>query len=564
MKLFYRFKIILNPVYLLVLILTPLSACQNSSDQEHQVNSQSETQQAIQNTHLSKQGHDKADSSAHALFLNYSFDGMVKLKSRYWPERSIESQLLFSIGQFNGDQSVGRLDKLVLTDIEIKSIADGFFEVSYHAEMIIAWGKSTKSFPDTYTLVLPYDNTTEGLARFTELYKDSCVGGGAHDVDVDTMWYYYRPDAYLCVLMEGDVVRTEGKLEVSEITTTGKYPEYEKVWEDDVLKVVAIFGHAHEDKDTPWDQGIQGYQDFYNKMKMMGSQAQLHITPEIGLAPTREQNEYQIDAIFDDGRRVQINALSVVNVRTAGSEFNQRYHELSAEADLIIYNGHAGLGANIRALARKGNWKTGQYSIVFMNGCDTYAYVDNALFEAHALINEDDELGTRYVDVINNAMPSYFHAMAQTSATLVQGLLQRDDPLNYEQIFKDVDRRQIILVSGEEDNQFIPNAGDQPDPWEDISLEISVKRGEIVRFDTPMLQIGTYRFTMHGSKDADLYVRIGLEPDEASFDCRPYSVNSEEVCEITIDRPVHLFAMVRGWSSQSEVSVEVSQVHIEE
>ena len=72
----------------------------------------------------------------------------------------------------------------------------------------------------------------------------------------------------------------------------------------------------------------------------------------------------------------------VDNVRTAGAGFNDWYGLHSQDADLIIYNGHAGLGANIRALARKGEWKADQYTVVFMNGCDTYAYVDSALFDA--------------------------------------------------------------------------------------------------------------------------------------------------------------------------------------
>ena len=282
--------------------------------------------------------------------------------------------------------------------------------------------------------------------------------------------------------------------------------------------------------------------------------------PEIEYRPKRDQDEFHMNAEFADGRRVQINALSVVNVRTASASFDEKYRQLSAQADLIIYNGHAGLGANIRSLARKGNWQTGQYTIVFMNGCDTYAYVDDALFTAHANINPDDDTGTRYVDVINNAMPSYFASMARTSGLLVEGLLRLDDPLNYQQIFRRVDPQQIILVTGEEDNEFVPNAGDKPDSWQEIQVETTVKRGEEFHFDTPVLDRGTYRFTMQGTKDADLYVRLGLKPSVDSFDCRPYSVNSQEICEVTLDRPVHVFAMVRGWSKESSVQVEVTRM----
>ena len=39
-------------------------------------------------------------------------------------------------------------------------------------------------------------------------------------------------------------------------------------------------------------------------------------------------------------------------VAAAGAAFDRRYEELSTSADLIAYNGHAGLGQNVRALAQ--------------------------------------------------------------------------------------------------------------------------------------------------------------------------------------------------------------------
>jgi hypothetical protein len=55
-------------------------------------------------------------------------------------------------------------------------------------------------------------------------------------------------------------------------------------------------------------------------------------------------------------------------MRLAAMAFDSGYETLSGRADLIVYNGHAGLGANVRALARKASWIAGQYVMVFMNG----------------------------------------------------------------------------------------------------------------------------------------------------------------------------------------------------
>jgi len=161
-------------------------------------------------------------------------------------------------------------------------------------------------------------------------------------------------------------------------------------------------------------------------------------------------------ASLPEGRRVKVTALLVDNVRTAGRTFDDRYEALSATADLIVYNGHAGLGANIRALAQKGQWETGQYVVVFMNGCDSYAYIDSALADAHADVNADDSVGTKYVDLVSNARPSFFASMANATMALVRGLMDWENPKTYEQIFGGVDSSEVVLVTGEDDNVYVP------------------------------------------------------------------------------------------------------------
>ena len=54
-----------------------------------------------------------------------------------------------------------------------------------------------------------------------------------------------------------------------------------------------------------------------------------------------------------------------------------------------------------------------------MSGGDTYAYIDSVLADAHAEVNTDDPEGTRYLDVVANAMP--FHVSATPELTLGQG-----------------------------------------------------------------------------------------------------------------------------------------------
>ncbi|MDQ3230895.1 MAG: hypothetical protein M3Q07_03670 [Pseudobdellovibrionaceae bacterium] len=118
---------------------------------------------------------------------------------------------------------------------------------------------------------------------------------------------------------------------------------------------------------------------------------------------------------------------------------------------IAAYNGHSGLGRNIRALARMGSFQAGQYKIFFINGCDTFAYADDALWDAHAAVNPDSA-PTKYLDVITNAMPSYFHSNAENNVVVIRSLLERQK--TYREILADFDRRQRALVMGEEDNAW--------------------------------------------------------------------------------------------------------------
>lgn len=502
-----------------------------------------------------REGSSKADASVEAVFLDLHFDATVLASSCFNPSQRIEDQLLFTIGQLNGERSVGRLDQLALTNVTTTSV-EGGCELSYSARLPVAWGIRDK-VPETYTFVLPRSVTYAAAEAFATKYSHDCVDWGAHDVDSGSMWYYYRPKR--CTLDDADVHRVVARVEPSPIATTGKYPEYHKVWEDGRLEVVAVFG-KYEDDGADADAGVQAYNRFLTDVGATLKGAEVSTTPaELPANPGTKVPEVVFEARLANGDFVQINALLVDNVRTAGAAFDGRYEELSATADIIVYNGHAGLGANIRALANKGSWKTGQYVIVFMNGCDTYAYVDDALAKAHMAVNEDDETGSKYVDIVTNAMPSFFRDMDDATTALVEGLMAREKPRTYEQIFQEIDSSQVVLVSGEQDNVFFPGYGDDPGPsveaWAGLDASGAARRDEEVAFETPRLPAGKYVVELSGDGDADLYVRVGVAPNVEEWDCRPYRIGSKETCEVDLAAPAPVHIMVRGWDDTSSFTL---------
>ena len=506
--------------------------------------------QQLDPSDLVKPEEGKADASYLGVFLEFEFDAEVLVSGSWGVSSKIEDQLLYTIGHLNGEKAVGRLDKLEITNVQTSS-EGGNTLVKYHAKLPVAWGRKD-AVPETYTLKIPRDGTFTGYESFTEKYKHDCVEWGAHDVDTGSMWYYYRPNNSSCHLEEADVVTTVATVKPSGTQTTGKYPEYDQVWKDDLFKVVAIFGKYEDGATSASDAGISAYNEFVKSIKSRLSAHQLTTTPaQVPTSPGVEMPDITFEATLADGKKVQVTTLLVDNVRTAGYAFDKRYEELSGTADFIVYNGHAGLGANIRALAQKGKWVQGQYAVVFMNGCDTYAYVDSELWDDHAAVNPDDPKGTKYLDIVTNAMPAYFRSDAGATMAFVNGLLSYEQPKTYEQIFHDISSSQVVLVSGEQDNTYTPGGGGDPTPvptWGGITESGALARGDETRFETPTLPAGRYVFSITGNGDADLYVRIGSAPTTGAYDCRPYKSDANETCEVELaaDAPVHL--MVRGYT----------------
>ncbi len=491
---------------------------------------------------------DQAFTSARATQLDFTMNLSLESSGSVWNARSlIDQQMLYTMGHLNGHNGVGRLDKVVISNIKTETLASGGSKVSYSVKLPVAWGSKTR-LPTSYDFILPRVADYSGLDAFTTKYSANCVDFGAHDVTSGSYWYYYRPLRSGCTFDDADVVRVTAQVAVSSENTTGRYPEYTKVWEDRVLNVVAVFGKYEDGATTSSDAGIAAFNAFVRAVRSQLAAFNVVTVPAVlPSSPGVANPDITFTATLKDGRTVNVVALLVDNVRSTTQAFDDRYEALSTRADLIAYNGHAGLGSNVRALARKGHWVAGQYAMFLMNGCDTFAYVDGSMAQTRAAINTDDPTGTKYMEIITNAMPAYFSEMPDTSMALIRGLMAYEKPQTYEQMFEAVDPSQVIVVTGEEDNVFHP--GSDPTGWSGMSESATVTQGQMVRFATPTLEAGTYVFTMSGTGDAGLFVRAGLEPTTRSYDCRGnVKGSSNETCTLTLSTPAPIHVMIRGYA----------------
>ena len=493
----------------------------------------------------------KEDSSALGVFLDATFDGKLQIDSSWDDRATIQDHLLFTVGQLNGMTAVGRVDKADITNIH-KTTVGTKTQLTYTAKLPIIWNKNN-AVPASIDLYMPMDMSSAGQEAFVTKYKDKCVDWGAHDVDSGSMFYYFRPTNSGCSLAAADYTKAAAHLSPSPTSTTGKFPEYNKIWEDNTLNVVAIFG-KYEDGATSGDAGIDGYNEFVGAMKSeLSSHGLVTVPASVPANPGVASPDIEFAATLADGKKIHVVALLTDNVNTGLSQpaFRARYESLSTKADFIVYNGHAGLGSNIRALAAAGKWVAGQYVVVFMNGCDTFAYIDGSLSQAHKAVNTDDTTGWKYIDIVNNGMPAFFASMAGDAMAMFRGFLATDNPQTYEQIFAKVDSSQMVMVTGEQDNAFTPGGGGDPQPWAGLTDHGTIKRAATKKYATPTLAAGSYQFDLTGTGDADLYVRIGSAPTTTTYDCRPYKTGSNESCKVTLAQPAPINVMVRGYATTS-------------
>lgn len=402
--------------------------------------------------------------SAEATLLDFEIDGQLTADTADVSTLRplIQAQLMYAVGQLNGERSVGRYERLEVSAITATASPAGSFQVLYHAKLPVAWGGTTQ--PTAYSLILPAAVAAADQIRFTEKYGTNCVDPDGGDLnagdepDAGRMFLFYRPQLAGCALDSADVVTLAAKVMPSPDDTTGKYPEYDRIWEDRSLDVTAIFGI--EVHDAPGDFGVRAFEDFTNSSELYLASLQADgVKRTTTRAVVDGRRRANLGAKLDDGRVIRIDAISIgLSIEDEGASFDSWYSASTPKADIVLYSGHARHGANVRALMARGTFVPKKYLIWGVNGCDTLAYVDRTLAERRALLNPDDPSGTKYMDTISNVLGAWFHTGDETTMRFIRDIVAaggvQPAPKTYREIFSGIDRDQLIVVTGEEDNAF--------------------------------------------------------------------------------------------------------------
>lgn len=392
-------------------------------------------------------------------FVDFVFEGEVIANGSDTAKQAATAQLLYTGGALTKQGANGRVGFVALDSVISEPIEGGLQRISYRATLPVGFPKYA-TLPAEWPVVVPKHVDNAGLLRFTSSpegggYNGSC---GTAQYGADRFWHDFDPNTEGCVLADKDVLRTVAAVRpTTAVITDGKYPEYDLVWKDNVLQVAAIFGYAENTSND--DVGVEAYEQFVNDMRRLIQAEGGEVVEAVGVAGPAILRDITLSSALG-ARSIKVHALLIEAPKYVAAAIEPRLVEITSAADLVTYSGHSGLGRNVEPLVRRMGMNPQQYQLLFMNGCDTWVYLDDTLPSRKRALADDmgyeDATGTTYLDVMANVQPAYFVYMADGVTLLARALYNDQTPKSYNEILSEMPSEHQVIAFGEEDNRFTP------------------------------------------------------------------------------------------------------------
>lgn len=382
--------------------------------------------------------------------LEMSFHGEVIAREGEQARAAIIKQLQYLNGILVGDvDGNGQAAMPTLANLTEEPLAEGGQKrVGYDAKVAVIWPKG-EAVPETYDLVLPLDSTK--LGAFNAKYDGRC---GKNKYGQATFWHDFHPKAAGCVVDDGDVYRAAVTVRPHPQATRDVYPEYDQVWADGVLDLVAVYGIISSN--TPSDEGAVGREILLDAVADSIDDA---VRTEHEKIPGILQDSTVTGTITRDGKKLTVRATAILvqEAASAGSAFNARFAEASERSDIAIYDGHSGLGKNIANFASHLGAEAGHYQFVYLFGCQTFAYLGPEMHDKRIALNgaETDPEGTRFLDIMATALPAYGD-QGRSNIAIFKAFLDPSKPRTMNDLMNGISPGHLTLVFGEHDNRFEP------------------------------------------------------------------------------------------------------------
>lgn len=258
-----------------------------------------------------------------------------------------------------------------------------------------------------------------------------------------------------------------------------KYPEYDRLYNSGKLKIYIFLGYMDDvsnytnpNKD---DYIYEGYEYIKSKLEENGYELSEENTNKkfsktkgfygsginTLLKFTRQNIQRDFISIEEKAKAkskfmdVEVNLLlSDTAIGSKDRTFNHFYNQALLDGDLVVYDGHSGLGANLDLeLLGSKLASAKKYQIIFINGCSGYPYFKDMYFDAK-------NGGSKNLDLILSGISTLSDTVGQNVMGFLDGFIN-GKTLNASYILKEIEEASFDMngsyltgILGEEDNSW--------------------------------------------------------------------------------------------------------------
>lgn len=281
-------------------------------------------------------------------------------------------------------------------------------------------------------------------------------------------FYFWDIEQVGCPLAGNDseIVRIQGKLTKYE-NTRKTYPEYDRLYTKDVLDIRILMGYIGDEVSLTSpnyrDDGYISFKDTISELEALNfvaveKRTKFRLTSDgrqISGSNYLTVLEKEVRNQLGHSQKVRITVyLGDTDINSRDATFHQILIPAFQEADILVYDGHSGLGANLGFdyLPEFEFDPSGKYQLFFINGCSSYPYFNGQFFRAK-------QGGSKNIDIITSGLSTYTstsvaNTMAFVAPFIAGGLW------SYQTLLRHMERSNgdagtyLTGVNGDEDNLF--------------------------------------------------------------------------------------------------------------
>lgn len=270
-----------------------------------------------------------------------------------------------------------------------------------------------------------------------EIYDEKCTD--AHYTSFGDYWYFYDVFRRGCEHLSRAPLATHVNIKITPTTykkleTSPKLPLLRgNNGNGNLFSIYIINGYESEHNKA--DPGYQNFIEVRDEFAMRG----FDVTKK-RQNTTIPLNIYTKTIELDNGKTMEVEVkhlLVETGIEARSKTFAKFFKEAVTEADVIIYGGHSGLGANldIPSLEEKAGkfvFNPAKKQIFFFDSCSSYSY-----YLEHFAV----EKTKAKIDIITNGLSSYFHTSTPILFKLLDHLFTTDSrDVEWMTILKDMEK----------------------------------------------------------------------------------------------------------------------------